>query len=463
MQPSSLYQPVFVRRAAALVVLVAIAALIRAPGDAVQAQTALMVKSGGPYSGTVGQAVAFNAIVCGPAGATFQWDFGDGGTSTQQSPSKVYSRPGNYIATVAVSVAAPGKQSASAITTVTIAAASQSSSGSPGSGQPSSGPPGSGQPSSGAPSGCQSSQPGPEQPGGQPGSPSSGQPGPSGPGQPISAPPGFGQAGTGQPGAGQSGSAQPGAGQPGGGQPGSSQPGAGQGFTISAGGPYAGSAGHPITLTAALSGTPPGSVYYAWDFGDGTSSGAAQAAASVTKTYAAPGTYAVTVTAIAGSGSLSIKVAMGLVAVASTGQVLTYGAGWNLVGAPAGTSFAQAGGPLYTFQAGDSNYRSSQNTQGVDAGEGYWVYFNAPRPVALSGAGTTSASIPAPAGQWVLIGNPSAAASAQVSGAAFVLTYDPSSGNYSESQVLAPGQGAWALSLDGGTITLSAASPAGQP
>ncbi|RMG17040.1 MAG: PKD domain-containing protein [Deltaproteobacteria bacterium] len=56
-----------------------------------------------PTSGRAPLAVAFTATASGGnAPLTFQWDFGDGQSSTLQNPSHTYQQPGSYIATVQV-------------------------------------------------------------------------------------------------------------------------------------------------------------------------------------------------------------------------------------------------------------------------------------------------------------------------------------------------------------------------
>jgi hypothetical protein len=132
----------------------------------------------------------------------------------------------------------------------------------------------------------------------------------------------------------------------------------------------------------------------------------------------------------------------------------TYSAGWNLVAAPAGSVFSQATDPLYTFQAGDTNYEAVPNSAGTTSGWGYWAYFPASATVALGSVSASSALVRAPAGQYVLIGNPSATEVASVRNADVLWAFDPMSGQYVSTAALAPGQGAWALSLAGATLRI---------
>jgi hypothetical protein len=159
-----------------------------------------------------------------------------------------------------------------------------------------------------------------------------------------------------------------------------------------------------------------------------------------------------TVPAVPG-GALQVNLSVGA-GSGSGAATITYLAGWNLVGAPTGTVFAQAANPLYTLTAtSGGSYTPVPNTQGVTGGQGYWAYFTAPTTVSLSASGTSALSVTAPAGRWVMVGNPSATRTVTVSGADQVYTYSPAAG-YVATTSLTPGQGAWVLSNAGGAITL---------
>ena len=61
--------------------------------------------SGNPASGKVPMSVKFDGTAtggCPGAAVTYSWDFGDGATSTEQSPSHTYAKAGNYTASVTV-------------------------------------------------------------------------------------------------------------------------------------------------------------------------------------------------------------------------------------------------------------------------------------------------------------------------------------------------------------------------
>lgn len=140
----------------------------------------------------------------------------------------------------------------------------------------------------------------------------------------------------------------------------------------------------------------------------------------------------------------------------SSGATATYAAGWNLVGAPASTAYPVA---LYQWDPGQAQYMQLAAGMPAKAGAGYWAYFSGQTSVALSGSGSASLSLPLAAGQWNQIGDPSATSTATVSGADAVYTYDPTTGDYSLTTTLNPGQGAWAYSAAGATVQLAVSAP----
>jgi len=221
--------------------------------------------------------------------------------------------------------------------------------------------------------------------------------------------------------------------------------------------PTSGSVGQSVTFTAATATTTAscGSITsYKIDFGDGSPVQTSATPSATTHTYSSPGTFTVTLTVTdcaGGIASTSTTIAIS----APTGPAVAFAAGWNLVSGPSGSVFSQCNGPLYTFQAGNTAYQVVPNTSGIVSGQGYWCFLNAPTTLSLNGQGTTSASISAPPSQWVMVGNPSATQTLTVHGADSVVTWNPGTGAYVPASVLVPGQGAWAISLDGGTITVS--------
>jgi hypothetical protein len=131
----------------------------------------------------------------------------------------------------------------------------------------------------------------------------------------------------------------------------------------------------------------------------------------------------------------------------------SYPAGWNLVALPPGTVVTGTEGPLYTLQAGEASYQTIQPSAGGISGYGYWAYFPVPSALPLAPGGAAY-SVRAPAGQYIMIGDPSGTLPAQISGADIAYMYDPGSG-YQATTRLAPGSGAFAVSVAGGTITVT--------
>ena len=138
----------------------------------------------------------------------------------------------------------------------------------------------------------------------------------------------------------------------------------------------------------------------------------------------------------------------------AAGQVAAYAAGWNLIAAPQSTDLSSAIPPLFTLQPGDGGYEAVQPDAGTQAGLGYWAYFPASATVNVAQGSNSAYSVDAPAGQFIMVGGPSGTEAATVSGADSVYTYTPATG-YVAGTSLAPGQGAWAVSLAGGTITVT--------
>ncbi len=237
--------------------------------------------------------------------------------------------------------------------------------------------------------------------------------------------------------------------------------------TVSAS-PATAGAGQQVTVNFATAATAGGSSppiqSLQIDYGDGVSPDPlTPPSGSIQHSYGKPGTYTITVRALGsgmvelGKGTTQITITAAAASptpVTASGPTVTYQPGWNLVGAPAGTTYTQASGPLYTFPAGAAAYVSNPNTQGVVAGQGYWAFFNQSTTVSLSGTNSDTGSVSAPAGQYVMIGNPSATQTLSVSGADAIFTFDTGANNYTAVTSLAPGQGAWVLSNAGGTITL---------
>jgi hypothetical protein len=147
----------------------------------------------------------------------------------------------------------------------------------------------------------------------------------------------------------------------------------------------------------------------------------------------------------------------------SGGTTVTYAAGWNLVALPPSTDLSKIKSSLFTIQPGDTDYETIDPKQGTQSGFGYWAYFAASTSMTLSAGSGDFYAVLAPAGQYIMVGNPSGTSTAIVSGADAVNTYDPVAG-YGTSPLLNPGQGAWVLSDAGGPITVTITSaPAAAP
>jgi len=135
-----------------------------------------------------------------------------------------------------------------------------------------------------------------------------------------------------------------------------------------------------------------------------------------------------------------------------TGISVTYNTGWNIVGGPSGTVVTGNNGPLYTYQAGDTNYEQVPSGSPLTAPRGYWAYFNSATTSTLATVSSQSLVVSAPVGAWFMIGNPGNT-SATVSGADIAYTYSVGPG-YQAATILNPGQGAWAWSWTGAQITI---------
>lgn len=143
------------------------------------------------------------------------------------------------------------------------------------------------------------------------------------------------------------------------------------------------------------------------------------------------------------------------------GGAIPYPAGWNLVAGYDGVYVFRADGPLYTLQAGDSDYEAVPSESGegltwtpLKSGVGYWAYFSQPEAVPFPpGPHRLTFSVTVPAGQFVMVGNPFPTG-ATVTGADVVYSYDPDQG-YKQTTFISTGHGAWVYSAGGGTITLS--------
>lgn len=134
-------------------------------------------------------------------------------------------------------------------------------------------------------------------------------------------------------------------------------------------------------------------------------------------------------------------------------------AGWNLIAAPDFTAPSELA-PLFTFQAGDTDYETIPAGSTLSLGEGYWVDLAAPIPPrAIATAITSVPPLPVPADRPVMVGN-ALYWPAIVSGATAVYRYDPAAGYIplDPAAPLAPGAAAWVYA-SGGSVSLVPITP----
>lgn len=224
-------------------------------------------------------------------------------------------------------------------------------------------------------------------------------------------------------------------------------------FTLSISGPTSGTAGQSLTFTAQVaSGTAPSDIQYTWNFDDGSANGSGP---TVTHTFNNPGSYVIQLTGQSASNSSEKETANLTVNVTlPSGPTVTYAQGWNLVGGPSGQTFTQADGPLYSYPAGATAYTAVPNTTPISGGQGFWAYFSQSTTVALTGTSSSTASVSAPAGQYIMVGNPSTTQTLTIHGADVAYTWSPSANSYSQATSLTPGQAAWVYVAAGGTVTV---------
>jgi len=136
------------------------------------------------------------------------------------------------------------------------------------------------------------------------------------------------------------------------------------------------------------------------------------------------------------------------------GFSVSYAPGWNIVAGPTGSTITGNIGVLYSFRPGDTTYEVAPAGSALTAGVGAWAYFTSGTTTTIGIANPGNMQVQLPPGQYVMIGN-SGDTAATVSGADSVLVYNPSTGSYNQTNQLAAGQGAWAISANGGMATLT--------
>ena len=147
----------------------------------------------------------------------------------------------------------------------------------------------------------------------------------------------------------------------------------------------------------------------------------------------------------------------------TTGATVTYTPGWNIVAGPTGTMLTGTSSSLFSYPPGATSYLTLPATTPFQAGTGYWAYFNTPTTITLPAATASSVTVQLPAGQWVLVGNPGTGQATVGGVSATVFAYNPTAGGYSQATTIPAGQGAWAMSPTGGTLSISAGTAGGPP
>jgi hypothetical protein len=163
-----------------------------------------------------------------------------------------------------------------------------------------------------------------------------------------------------------------------------------------------------------------------------------------------------------GGGTVATDAATGSgVAQGAAGRTVTFSAGYNMIGVPSGT--AVNADSVLAFDTAANSYTQIGLGDSLSGGRGYWAYFSANTPVTLPAGSNASITVAASAGKWQLIGNPSGTTPALVTGADEVFAFDAVAGQYMAVTTLQPGQGAWALSQAGGSITIAPGGTAAAP
>ena len=144
-------------------------------------------------------------------------------------------------------------------------------------------------------------------------------------------------------------------------------------------------------------------------------------------------------------------------------STVTYSPGWNIVGGPSGTVLTGTSSSLFSYPPGANAYVTLPSGTPFQAGTGYWAYFNTTTTVNLAPSTTSNVNVTLPAGQWVLIGNPGTGTATVTGASVSLFAYSPNAGGYSQVTTIPAGQGVWAISYTGGTVTISTGLAGGPP
>lgn len=142
-------------------------------------------------------------------------------------------------------------------------------------------------------------------------------------------------------------------------------------------------------------------------------------------------------------------------------QPYAFSAGWNLIGAPTGTTITGNRLTILTYQANDNSYETIPPGTPLQSGVGYWVYSTGQTSGFWPDAPCGTFTVSLPANHWIMIGNP-CPLPVVLSGADVSYGYAPSQG-YLRTVSIGGGSGAWVYSANGGTLTISVELPPATP
>jgi hypothetical protein len=137
------------------------------------------------------------------------------------------------------------------------------------------------------------------------------------------------------------------------------------------------------------------------------------------------------------------------------------------VAGPEGSHITGTIGNLYTLQATDSTYETFPVSAALHGGFSYWAYFPSGGSLQMPSSYGSAPILAAP-DVWQMIGNPSSLNTVQLSGLTpangdVALGWDPVKGQYFAVTSLKVGQGAWAITQNGLTLTDPASTPPTAP
>jgi hypothetical protein len=146
-------------------------------------------------------------------------------------------------------------------------------------------------------------------------------------------------------------------------------------------------------------------------------------------------------------------------------NALAMSSGWNLVSSPlirtdnsSDVVFPGKSGNVYSYNAQTQLYESAAT---IEIGKGYWVNYQNPTPLPLSGTEPGTISVQASQGGWMLIGSRNTAIELSsllldnggiIIGSAY--WYNGIAGLYEKTTVINPGEAAWIYVSKACTITL---------